>query len=350
MLDPARANDDKSYRVYRQMTAGAYTATFETGPAHPHRRHDGRRYRRAALQAAISPADGDHRGRARRPARRRRRSRLRDLLEKVAGHLRGHLARQRRSARPVDGDAGRAVPARARSGSAIWKTASSPNSRSKASMRAAPQGPVKVGRFALKSLDVANLMRMSAQFAASRRRTRHRINSSRCCCCSKAPRSANLVAPYKDTGKPVNIDTLNLVVGPVRRADPDAGARDGEDDRPGGRERSRSRSSCSPRAGMTSAIDQFRSRRRVDRGHARVRARAGDARNRQRAHGGGAHVGRQRAARDVFAEPAAGRDHGGADRGRADRDRAARHRRRRSGGRAICAHAEHHRARPRAAR
>ncbi len=30
-----------------------------------------------------------------------------------------------------------------------------------------PQGPVKLGRFALKSLDVANLLRLSAQFAGS---------------------------------------------------------------------------------------------------------------------------------------------------------------------------------------
>ena len=32
-------------------------------------------------------------------------------------------------------------------------------------MAGTPQGPVKLGRFALKSLDVANLMRLSAQFA-----------------------------------------------------------------------------------------------------------------------------------------------------------------------------------------
>src|SRR6185295_18441305 len=31
MLDPAHANDDKYYRAYRQMTAGAYTASFQEG-------------------------------------------------------------------------------------------------------------------------------------------------------------------------------------------------------------------------------------------------------------------------------------------------------------------------------
>ena len=45
----------------------------------------------------------------------------------------------------------------------------------------------------------------------------------------------NLVAPYKATGKPVNIDTLEVSVGPVRRTDPDAGARYAEDERAGRR-------------------------------------------------------------------------------------------------------------------
>src|SRR5258708_31627836 len=31
MLDPARANDDKYVRAYRQITIGAYTAAFQKG-------------------------------------------------------------------------------------------------------------------------------------------------------------------------------------------------------------------------------------------------------------------------------------------------------------------------------
>ena len=46
-----------------------------------------------------------------------------------------------------------------------------------------------------------------------------RPGCSGCSCCSKAPRLKGLVAPYKNTGKPVNIDTLNLdwgqFVGPI---------------------------------------------------------------------------------------------------------------------------------------
>ncbi len=79
-----------------------------------------------------------------------------------------------------------------------------------------PKGPVKIGRFALKSLDVANLLRMAAQFAAQK----------------PAPEQAlalipliegievkGLAAPFRDTGKPVNIDTISLnwgqFVGPI---------------------------------------------------------------------------------------------------------------------------------------
>ena len=81
-----------------------------------------------------------------------------------------------------------------------------------------PQGPVKVGRFAIKSLDVANLMRMSAQFS----------NPAQ----PPAPDQAlgmipliegvelkGLTTPFKDTGKPVNIDAFNLdwgqFIGPI---------------------------------------------------------------------------------------------------------------------------------------
>ena len=33
MLDPQKASDDRYYRVYRQVTAGAYSVTSVQGPA-----------------------------------------------------------------------------------------------------------------------------------------------------------------------------------------------------------------------------------------------------------------------------------------------------------------------------
>jgi hypothetical protein len=82
----------------------------------------------------------------------------------------------------------------------------------------APQGPVKIGRFALKALDVANLMRASVQFAASSQNPAPEQLAALLLLLEGAE-IANLVAPYKNTGKPVNIDTLNIswgqFVGPI---------------------------------------------------------------------------------------------------------------------------------------
>lgn len=82
----------------------------------------------------------------------------------------------------------------------------------------APQGPVKVGRFALKSLDVANLMRFAAQFSASGvNLTPDQLAALGLLL--EGTELQGLVAPYKDTSKPINIDTLNLswgqFVGPI---------------------------------------------------------------------------------------------------------------------------------------
>jgi hypothetical protein len=77
---------------------------------------------------------------------------------------------------------------------------------------------VKVGRFALKGLDVANLMRSSAQFSTSRQDPSPEQLLALLLLLEGAEMSG-LVAPYKDSGKPVAIDTLNLswgqFVGPI---------------------------------------------------------------------------------------------------------------------------------------
>ena len=87
-----------------------------------------------------------------------------------------------------------------------------------------PKGPVKVGRFALKSLDIANFLRMSAQFANPAQKPVARPACSGCSRCSRASRSRASSAPFKDTGKSVNLDNFDLnwgqFVGPIpsRRA------------------------------------------------------------------------------------------------------------------------------------
>ena len=82
----------------------------------------------------------------------------------------------------------------------------------------APQGPVKVGRFALKSIDVANLMRISTHFSnpaqpPSPDRALEMIPLI------AGVEIKGLVAPFKNTGKPVRIESFGLdwgqFVGPI---------------------------------------------------------------------------------------------------------------------------------------
>jgi hypothetical protein len=80
-----------------------------------------------------------------------------------------------------------------------------------------PQGPVKVGRFALKSLDIANLIRVAVQLSGSGNPTPDQLAALGLLL--EGAEVQGLVAPYKGTDQPVNIDTLNLswgqYVGPI---------------------------------------------------------------------------------------------------------------------------------------
>ena len=81
-----------------------------------------------------------------------------------------------------------------------------------------PKGPVKVARFALKSIDLANLLRMSAQFSEpARRPSPDQVLGM--LALLEGVELKGIVAPYKNTGKPINIDTVDLTwgqfVGPI---------------------------------------------------------------------------------------------------------------------------------------
>ncbi len=336
MLDPARAKDDKVVRVYRQMTSGGYTAAFGTGMR---MRIEGMsaddlgvrpaKVQFDSLMAIIDAAPPP--GTTATPAQ------LRDMFEKVAGLYEGaYLGSAEVRGLSIETPEGPFRLAAIRLGK--LDNGKLAEFALEGLDARAPQGPVKIGRFALKSLDVANLMRVAAQLSASGGNpTPDQLAAL--ALLLEGTEVQGLVAPYKGTNQPVNIDTLNLswgqFVGPVptraRATLKMSGPVDLTDPEP-------FRSLAG--AGIDQHVDRFRSRRRVDRRHARLRARAGDARSRQRAHGGGASLGRQCAARGILDKPAAGRHDGGADRGRPDRARAARRRRRRPRGRAICPHAE----------
>ena len=79
-----------------------------------------------------------------------------------------------------------------------------------------PNGPFKVERFALKSLDISNLMRMTGQFAAQKSSPDQALALLPLI---EGAEVKGFVAPYRNTDKPINIDTIKLdwgqFVGPI---------------------------------------------------------------------------------------------------------------------------------------
>ncbi len=84
-----------------------------------------------------------------------------------------------------------------------------------------PKGPVKVGRFALKGLDVANLMRASAQFAAPGRDPSPEQLAALLLLLegTEVADSGRALQGHRQADQHRHAEHL---VGPVRRADPDA--------------------------------------------------------------------------------------------------------------------------------
>jgi hypothetical protein len=214
ILDPAHANDDKYYRVYRQATVGAYTITSEKGLRI---RIDGMtiddigiRPSRLQLPSLIAliqqmPAAGT----TPTPAQ------TRDLLEKVAGIYEG-LRIGNAELRGLAFDMPEApfrlaaIRFNLENGKIGEFAIEGLDARS-------PKGPVKVARFALKSLDIANLLRMSSQLDPGQKPSPDQLLAL--LLLLEGTEIKGVVAPYKDSTKPVNIDTLNLnwgqFVGPI---------------------------------------------------------------------------------------------------------------------------------------
>jgi hypothetical protein len=216
MLDPARQNDGKYYRIYRQMTTGPYTASLEKGlkmqlegmsadeiGIRPSKLHF------ASLMAIVDavPAPGST------PTP----EQMRDMLDKMAGIYEGLYiggAEMRGFAMELPDGPFRLAGiklGKLDNGKLAEFALEGLEARS-------PQGPVKVARFALKSLDMANLLRVSSQISAAGRNPSPEQLAA-LARLLEGTEISGLSAPYKNTGQPVNIETLNIswgqFVGPI---------------------------------------------------------------------------------------------------------------------------------------
>lgn len=216
MFDPARARDDKVYRSYRQMTAGAYTMTM-----------DGVKMRIEGMTAneiGIKPSKLQFPqitalldAMPQQPSDRLTAEQLRDLITKMAGIYDG-LALGGAEIRGLSFDTPDGVFRLGTIRLSNLENGKLGEFALEGLDARAPLGPVKVGRFALKALDIGNLMRTSAQFATMRG-SPGPDQFAAMLLLLDGIEIRNLEAPYKAAAKPVAIDTLGLswgqFVGPI---------------------------------------------------------------------------------------------------------------------------------------
>lgn len=211
-LDPQAANDDRYHRLYRQLATGSYTVTAAQGVR---MRMDGltaddvgvrpSRMKLETLLAMMPPA-----GTTPTPAQ------SRQLMESAAAFYQG-LRIGNMEARDLSIE----MPEGSSKLSAMRFNLEDGKIREftfEGFDTSTPKGPFKLGRFALKSFDIAGLVRFGSLYA----------NPAR----PPAPDQAlallpllegielkNLAAPFKNTGKRITIDTVNLdwgqFVGPI---------------------------------------------------------------------------------------------------------------------------------------
>jgi hypothetical protein len=215
VLDPQNASDDRYHRVYRQISSGAYTLAFTLPPGQATQmRIDGIKIddvglRPSRLQISailgLMPATGTPPT----PAQ------AREMIEKLAGLYEGiRVGSLQIRGASIDTPQG---PAKL---SAIRFNLE--NGKSDFAIEgvdaASPKGPVRVEHFALKSLDLANLLRISALFANPAQRPAP-DQALRLLTMLGGAEVRGVVAPFKDTGKQVNIDNISLnwgqFVGPI---------------------------------------------------------------------------------------------------------------------------------------
>jgi hypothetical protein len=211
IFDPQKANDDRYYRAYRQISAGPYILTSGQGLD---MRIDGMtiddvaikpsRMQVPALLAMMPPAGAAPPT----PAQ------ARDMMEKVAGLYEGvrvgNAEMRGLSMQTPQGPIKLSTMRFNFEGGKIGELAFEGLDAH------APKGPVKLERFALKALDISGLMHMAAQFAGQKPSPDQALTLLPLI---EGVEVKDFAAPYKNTNKRINIDTLNLnwgqFVGPI---------------------------------------------------------------------------------------------------------------------------------------
>lgn len=213
ILDPQKANDNQYYRFYGKTTAGPYTATSALGlrmridemmlddvGVRPSR------LQLPALQAAIQAAGTAPPS----PAQ------TRELMEKAASIYEavriGTAEMRGLSAETPQGPLKlQAIRFNLEDGKVGEFAVEALDTRT-------PKGPVKVGRFALKSLDIANFIRVSAQLASPAQLPSPELIAG-LFPLIQGVEIKGVSAPFKDTGRFVTLDGFDLnwgqFVGPI---------------------------------------------------------------------------------------------------------------------------------------
>jgi len=203
IFDPLKVNDDQYYRAYRQISAGPYVVTSGQGM---NMRIEGMtiddvrlrpsRLQLPALLAVIPPP-----GTTPTPAQ------AREMLERVAGIYEGvGIGNAEMHGLSMDTPQGPIKLSTMRFNLEDGKVG---EFAMKGFNVRTPKGPTMVERFALKSLDIANLLRMSALYSNPAQKPSP-DQALRLFLLLEGAEMKGLVAPFKDSGKLVNIETFNL--------------------------------------------------------------------------------------------------------------------------------------------
>lgn len=208
MLDPSKAKDDNYYRAYRKVSVGAYAATMPKGMRV---QIDGMSssdigLRPSRLQVndilavtASLPPPGTQ------PSPRVVQEMLGRMANLYEGIRIGDFEMHGLSIEMPDGTAelGSLQLTKLENGRIGEFALNGLDVRG-------PRGPVKLARFALRSLDVANLLRVATRFAATPGQQPTPEQLAALLPLLEGAEIKGLVAPLKDTGRPVSIDTLGV--------------------------------------------------------------------------------------------------------------------------------------------